>query len=459
MPLPATRPRIAKPARLLGLLVSATLLLAACGGGDAPAPAEQSDGATSAAPTTDDDSADTPAAASGSNDPGQDSALANMGPPAAGGAGELGMGADALGSRSTTVGLAQGLLDTSGASVIWSAFELALAQDDLVEGVGASGFLYVVEGTVAAVVGETEGALGPQEGLLVNAGTPFSVRAVGGAAVVWDIRLQTPMVVGPPDYAPDAVAAWRSEPLQDVPLLPLAVMALVTVPPGGQTTVHTHPGPEFIVVVAGQIDYQNAFKEVPAAGVGTTETIGARVAVQKRNRFDVDGVFLSLFLLDAGQPFASAARFDGDEGAGDDPPNLAALANGGRVVGLSSAFGGAGLDEAWGGNSAIDGDPSTQWSSSGDGDDAWIEIALAEPTAVTRIGFWTRTMGASAEIRSFQVVTDAGETFGPFRLSGPTDIAYFDVAFDAVQLRFEALETSTGNTGAVEIEVFGEPLG
>ncbi|MDE2640678.1 MAG: discoidin domain-containing protein, partial [Chloroflexota bacterium] len=134
--------------------------------------------------------------------------------------------------------------------------------------------------------------------------------------------------------------------------------------------------------------------------------------------------------------------------------NLATLDNGARVVAVSSAFGGAALDEPWGGDSAIDGDPATQWSSDGDGDDAWIEIELAEPAAVVRIGFWTRTMGTSAEIRSFQVVGDDGETHGPFALAGPADMSYFDVEFTTQRLRFEAVETSEGNTGAVEIEVY-----
>ncbi|PZC45200.1 MAG: Cupin domain protein [Chloroflexi bacterium] len=456
--------RTPRRASIFAILVAAVLVLAACGDGDvgdeadALGAVQQSADEGSVADT--DPAADSaPAVPSGTEDAEQDSNLADM-VPVGGGGGELSMGANALGDGSTTVGVAQGLVDIQpGAVVVWSAYRLELGEHDLVEGTGASGFLYVVAGNVAAVAGELERALVAQEGVLVNAGVPFSLRAVGGPATVWDIRLRTPMVVGPPDYAPDAEAAWRSEPLRGIPALPLAVMALVTVPPGGETTVHTHPGPEFIVVTAGQIDYQNAFKDAPAAGVGTTETIAAGVAVQKRNRFEADGVFLSLFLLDAGQPFASASRFDGGEEAEDGEANLAALANGGRVVEVSSAFGGAGLDETWGGNSAIDGDPSTQWSSAGDGDEAWIEIALAERTRLTRIGFWTRTMGTSAEIRSFHVVAEDGSTYGPFALSGPTDIAYFDVDFTAQRLRFEAVATSTGNTGAVEIEVYGTPGG
>ena len=67
--------------------------------------------------------------------------------------------------------------------------------------------------------------------------------------------------------------------------------------------------------------------------------------------------------------------------------NLAVLSSGARVVGTSSNFGGADNAATWGGNQAIDGDPGTQWSSNGDGNDAWIEIDLATETRVTGVGF------------------------------------------------------------------------
>ena len=36
---------------------------------------------------------------------------------------------------------------------------------------------------------------------------------------------------------------------------PLTVFVLVKVLPGGETSVHTHPGPEFIYQLSGAIDY------------------------------------------------------------------------------------------------------------------------------------------------------------------------------------------------------------
>ena len=135
------------------------------------------------------------------------------------------------------------------------------------------------------------------------------------------------------------------------------------------------------------------------------------------------------------------------------PANLAATA---RISAVSSQYGGV-ANETFAAIRAIDGDPSTQWSSDGEGDAAWIEIELAAPTHVERVGFWTRTMGSSAQILSFRISTDQGEQFGPFDLSDAAQIYYFDTDFTARRLRFEAVETSGGNTGAVEIEIYGSP--
>ena len=124
---------------------------------------------------------------------------------------------------------------------------------------------------------------------------------------------------------------------------------------------------------------------------------------------------------------------------------------------VSGNFAGASNDGAFGANLAIDGDPRTQWSSDGDGDDAWIEIALPSDSLVSAVGFWTRTMGSSAEITSFRVVSDQGEVRGPFSLPDAFSVHYFDTDLTAQRLRFEVLTSSGGNTGAVEVQVYGEP--
>jgi hypothetical protein len=136
--------------------------------------------------------------------------------------------------------------------------------------------------------------------------------------------------------------------------------------------------------------------------------------------------------------------------------NLALPENGAHVVAVGSNYGGGGDDSTFGALNAIDGNAATQWSSDGDGDEAWIELELAEDTRVGRIGFWTRTMGNNAQIQSFQVTTDRGETIGPFELTDAAQTYYFDTDFVARRLRFEVVSSSGGNTGAVEIEIYGQ---
>ena len=67
-------------------------------------------------------------------------------------------------------------------------------------------------------------------------------------------------------------------------------------------------------------------------------------------------------------------------------------------------------------------------------------------------------MGTSAQISSFQVVTDLGRSIGPFIVDSAATVTFFETDFEATRLRFEVIESSGGNTGAVEIEVYGAPV-
>jgi hypothetical protein len=148
--------------------------------------------------------------------------------------------------------------------------------------------------------------------------------------------------------------------------------------------------------------------------------------------------------------------------AGGQPPNkplgrnVALISAGASIVAVSSNYGGGALNSPFGANNAIDGDAATQWSSNGDGDKAWIEIDLGKEYAVSGVGFLTRTMGSSAQIESFQVVTGKGEKFGPFSLPDARSMYYFPLTTTARKLRFETLKSTGGNTGASEIEVYAQ---
>lgn len=131
-----------------------------------------------------------------------------------------------------------------------------------------------------------------------------------------------------------------------------------------------------------------------------------------------------------------------DNGLGD---NLALSAT---VNGASSSF-----SDSFGPELAIDGDLGTAWSSNGDGDDAWIEIALPQPTEINAVAFKTRSMTDGSAITETFTVTIDGTTLGPFPV-GP-DAALLDEPITGEVLRFDADQTTGGNTGAVEVEVYG----
>lgn len=139
--------------------------------------------------------------------------------------------------------------------------------------------------------------------------------------------------------------------------------------------------------------------------------------------------------------------------------NLASADRGAEIVGYSSAFGDASLEDPWGAASAFDDNPNTEWSSAGDGDQAWIEVKLAGPALVSALEFRSRAMSdGSAITEAFTVTTGQGETFGPFSLPDPDKGYRFDLSAEAESLRFDLVDTSGGNTGIVDIIVYGEFL-
>lgn len=143
-----------------------------------------------------------------------------------------------------------------------------------------------------------------------------------------------------------------------------------------------------------------------------------------------------------------AAQLDAEWGQ-----NIALVSAGARVVDASSVYNDS---SAWAATNAIDGDPNTAWSSAGDGDDAWIEIELAQEFTITGVGLWTRSMANSSQIRRFQVRTDDGTVLGPFTLDDAGRTYVFPVDVTARRLWFEVVDSNGGNTGAVELAVYGE---
>lgn len=138
--------------------------------------------------------------------------------------------------------------------------------------------------------------------------------------------------------------------------------------------------------------------------------------------------------------------------------NLASLASGASIIAVSSNFGGASNDETWGANNAIDDNRGTAWSSNGDGNNAYIEIQLAQPARLHAVEVWTRTMSNdTARIFSFTLTTDDGTVLGPFALDDAEQSYRFDVDVVASSLRLDAVDSSGGNTGLIEFAAYGTP--
>ena len=125
-------------------------------------------------------------------------------------------------------------------------------------------------------------------------------------------------------------------------------------------------------------------------------------------------------------------------------PNIAPS---GTVISASSEF-----SDSFAAANAIDGDLGTEWSTAGDGDDAWIEIDLGQTHDISAVSYLTRQMTDGSAITDTFTMTIDGQVFGPFTVEA-TPIALDDPVTGRV-LRFDADQTTGGNTGATEIEVY-----
>jgi hypothetical protein len=147
---------------------------------------------------------------------------------------------------------------------------------------------------------------------------------------------------------------------------------------------------------------------------------------------------------------------DSATGAGTMPEHGDNLALGATVTDVSSEF-----SDSWAAPNAIDDDLNTEWSTAGDGDDAFLTIDLGEEREVAGVEFLTRTMtDGSATTTSFHVVVDGSDRLGPFDAGNPANPAFNVAEFAGRILRFEVETTTGGNTGAIEIRVFApDPAG
>ena len=157
-----------------------------------------------------------------------------------------------------------------------------------------------------------------------------------------------------------------------------------------------------------------------------------------------------------GTLYASAVMtFRTPKAATAGPLNLASLQAGGRILNVSSNFGSGPNDGSWGANSAIDGRRTTEWSTNGDGDAGFVEIALAREARLGAVEVWTRSMSNNtAQIFKFTLTTDTGEVLGPYELPDASKPYRFAVNVTAKSLRLDVVSTNGGNVGLVEFAAY-----
>lgn len=135
--------------------------------------------------------------------------------------------------------------------------------------------------------------------------------------------------------------------------------------------------------------------------------------------------------------------------------NLLSLKNGATVSAVSSNFAGARYNETWGAESAIDGDSRSEWSSNGNGNDAFIVIKLAQSSHINSVEVWSRSMSdGTAKITSFTLTTDKGTIFGPFDLKDTQKAHEFILGVSTSFIRLDVVSSTGGNTGLVEFSAF-----
>jgi hypothetical protein len=140
-----------------------------------------------------------------------------------------------------------------------------------------------------------------------------------------------------------------------------------------------------------------------------------------------------------------------NDGAGEEDmtrgDNLSLMAT---VVETSSEF-----SDTWAGTNAIDGDTTTEWATAGDSDDAYIIIDLGSAEDIAGVEFLTRSMAdGTATTTEYTVTVDSGDTFGPFPAGNLADTRFTELVTTGKIFRFDIVNSTGGNTGAIEIRVF-----
>lgn len=214
-----------------------------------------------------------------------------------------------LGGNAKVVTLARAPLGSrpSGASA-WNAWRVELAPGDKLQHTHALSTVYAEKGPHSLKIASDKKTLKPEGGAIVAAGRPHTHEAGDEPSIFWDVLLDTPGAKLP--KAVDAKRVFETERLEGIPeQAEVAFLEVILAPRGGQTTVHTHPGPETIYVTSGPFKYQNAREGSSTVDDGDVKSIPPATPVQKRNPRSGRSRFLSWFIVDPAKDFAPASEF------------------------------------------------------------------------------------------------------------------------------------------------------
>jgi hypothetical protein len=137
--------------------------------------------------------------------------------------------------------------------------------------------------------------------------------------------------------------------------------------------------------------------------------------------------------------------------------NMASQSQGSTIASVSSNWAGGANDSAFGVDHVIDGDMYTEWSTNGDGDGAWLVIDLGQARTLTHFAYRSRKMtDGTSIVTRFRLIFDDTVTIGPMDSPDPDTRYAFALSQPvmAQRVRFEAVTTSGGNTGAKELQLF-----
>ena len=228
------------------------------------------------------------------------------------GSNQSGMGGDQtmgggqmLGGDAQTTTLAEQQVDALPEEPLaWVGFDLSSIEGEINITSPAPGFLYTNESSHTVTIDGGEMSLEMSKAVFIPEEANVSLMSGQG---LWHVVLTDPEANAPEALA-DAEVVFSSGELEGIPETPVQLsFVLVELPMGSATSIHTHPGPEYIYMTQGEIEYQNAIIGTQMMKVGDDHAIPPDTAVQKRNPTGDMAVFLSWFVVDPDQPFASEA--------------------------------------------------------------------------------------------------------------------------------------------------------